>query len=222
MKRNKKFVATIIAVAVLFSSVPVFATGDDMNESNSFIYNGQQYTIIESENMQIRDCKLLNEKGSIIGHMTYDLNTGVLKDVKTGKKYEPEIVFNKEISTLALKKGQKDSEGYSYIGTYRYDYGECTTAISLILTLTTAGIPISTAKNIAGNAIFNGLGIFYSQNEQWRKEDKTYIYVKTHVTVYEKISGKNHKLGKHTRRQKKAKNGTASVEVPVITHTIIN
>lgn len=184
-----------------------------LNGGNTFIVNDEEFTINKTEVGSMVEAKMTNDKGQLVGYMTYDKDTGRLYDVLEDKEISHSV--KTEISTLGLKVGDKDSQGYTYVGTYTYEYGYVASVSALCLGMVAQGATMSTAKTIAGNAVSFGTGFFYSQNQQWRKTDSQYIYVKTKVSVYERISGNNKKLGSYTRNQKKAANGTVSID-PII------
>lgn len=127
----------------------------------------------------------------------------------------PAIFLNTErdlAGTLAAV-GDTDSEGYIFRGTYDYDYGMVVSALSFVSILVSRGATAKEAKQIASAGVGFGSNYFYSKNDQWTKTDKQYIYVKTVVRVYERMSGSNKKLGSYTRKQKKALNGTVWIDI---------
>ncbi|WP_312648918.1 hypothetical protein [Aminipila sp.] len=206
-KRKYIMISFTLILCLLFSTAITFAGNRSQNNqviqtsADSFIANGEEYTIEKQECKTLTETKMYDSQNNLVGHMKYDKINGKLFD----------LLENKEISSKNIEKSNKrltrkiDSEGYSYQGSYQIDLGYVAGTASLILTLTSGGIALGQAIAIAGAVTTYGASFIYIKGELWTKTDTQFNYVKKIENVYETVSEKNHKLGgPFTYRQKKA------------------
>ncbi len=138
---------------------------------------------------------------------------GTIEECKKSSDLVPVLYSGGDLVGTLAAVGDKDSEGYIFRGSYNYEYGMVASVTAFAAVLVSRGASVLEAAEIANAGFGFGSAFFYSKNDQWTKTDSQYIYVKTIVKVYERLSGNNYKLGSYTRKQKRALNGTVWIDI---------
>ncbi|MBR5001260.1 MAG: hypothetical protein IKT25_09040 [Firmicutes bacterium] len=195
---RKSIISIGLILCLLFSTVSVFATVPVT--MHMITIDGETFTFVEMETETERDVRVYDIDGTLVEHMQYNKETGVMYDVLRRDAYETEY----SISLLSNEQVIIDNEGYYCMGEYVVDLGDVYSAVSAMTKLMTYGIPYTIAEKIVAKLAAEMVGTLEVRGVLWMKSDNTYDYSKKIENFYYHVGiTEIHLYGPYTTYQQK-------------------